>query len=60
VIQKSPYIGINPTVACVHRWLNRQFPGHWIGLRASVEWPSRPPDFTCGGIWRPRCTRRKY
>ena len=44
MIQKSPYIGINRTDICVRRWLDRQFPGHWTGLRAPMLWPPRPPD----------------
>jgi len=50
VIQKSPHIGINRPGICVLRWLDRQFPGHWIGLRAPAEWPPRPPGLLRGGI----------
>ena len=28
----------------MRRWLDRQFPGQWIGRRGPVEWPPRSPD----------------
>jgi hypothetical protein len=31
---------------CVRSWLDRQFPGHWIGRRGAVEWPPRSPHLT--------------
>jgi hypothetical protein len=31
---------------CVRRWLDRQFPGNWIGRRGPVEWPPSSPDLT--------------
>jgi len=30
----------------VHNWLDRQFPGSWIGCRGLVEWPPKSPDLT--------------
>ena len=30
----------------VRRWLDQQFPGHWIDQRGPVEWPPRSPDLT--------------
>ena len=51
---------------CVRSWLDRQFPGRWIGRRGPLEWPPRSPDLTStlfllvGGIWRSWCTSWKY
>jgi hypothetical protein len=27
-------------------WLNRNYPGRWIGRGGPVTWPARSPDFT--------------
>jgi hypothetical protein len=40
VMQRSPRTGYG---ICVSRWLDRQFPDHWIGLCFPVEWPSKSP-----------------
>jgi hypothetical protein len=51
---------------CVRSWLDRQFPGRWIGRRGPLEWPPRSPNLTStlfllvGGIWRSWCTSWKY
>jgi hypothetical protein len=33
-------------VICVRRWLDLQFPVHWIGRRGPVEWPPKSPVLT--------------
>ena len=30
----------------VHEFLNREFPGKWLGNRGAVEWPARSPDLS--------------
>ena len=30
----------------VRKWLDRKFPGRWIGRGGPVRWPARSPDLT--------------
>jgi hypothetical protein len=30
----------------VREWLDKNFPGRWIGRRGPIEWPARSPDLT--------------
>lgn len=32
--------------AIVRQYLDRIFPGRWIGRRGAIEWPARSPDLT--------------
>ena len=41
VIKKYTYVGYG---ICVHRWLDRQYPGHWVGHRGPMEWKPRSVD----------------